>query len=78
VDGWVRCVDGFIPLGKTQAEKKSFPTSLDPYPGGSCAAHARFFAQDNGFAAEALARRPTIYPHGNFCVERLYEAAVIR
>lgn len=29
------------------------------------------------FAAEALARRHTKYPHSNFSVERLYEAAVI-
>ena len=27
---------------------RSFPTCLDPYPGGSCGAHTRLFPQDNG------------------------------
>ena len=28
---------------------ESFPACLDPYPGGSCGASARFFPQDDGF-----------------------------
>ena len=40
----------------------SFPACLDPYPGGSCGAHARFFPHDIGLPPLGPGRRSTISP----------------
>jgi hypothetical protein len=62
---------------------ESFPTCLDPYPGCSCGALARFFPQDNGLpdvrtrSARSL-WRPWHLPVQQFQYGAFFEAAVIR
>ncbi len=44
----------------------SFPTCLDPYPGGSCSAHTRFFPQDIGLPDVRTRSSASQYPYSNF------------
>jgi hypothetical protein len=45
---------------------ESFPTCLDPYPGGSCAARTRFFAQDDGLRRGSTGSAPSNLPTQQF------------
>ena len=45
---------------------ESFPTCLDPYPGGSCGAHTRFFPQDFGLPDVRTRSSASQYPYSNF------------
>ena len=55
---------------------ESFPTCLDPYPGGSCGAITRFFPQDNGLP-DVRTRSALSFTHTAISVWTLLEAAVI-
>jgi hypothetical protein len=45
---------------------ESFPTCLDPYPGGSCGALTRFFPQDNGLRNGSTSSAPYKLPTQQF------------
>ena len=45
---------------------ESFPTCLDPYPGGFCAAHTRFFTQNNGLRRGSTGSAPYKIPTQQF------------